>query len=86
MYKISIKYKIQAIRASGLNLESKSNLSKPNLLITCISCLSNTLFVVLRRMRIVEQADRIPFPISRGCDLPMVSFFPIWKSCGLGGM
>ena len=43
-------------------------------------------FVVLRTMRIVEPADRIPFPISRGCDLPMVSFFPIWKSCGLGGM
>ena len=42
--------------------------------------------VVLRTMRFVEPADRIPFPICRGCDLPMVSFFPIWKSCGLGGM
>ena len=29
-----MKYKIEAIRTSGLNLESKSNLTKPNLLIT----------------------------------------------------
>ena len=24
--------------------------------------------------------------LSRGCDLPMVSFFPSWKSCGFWGM
>ena len=30
--------------------------------------------VVLRTIRNAELADRIPSPISRGCDLPMVSF------------
>ena len=35
--------------------------------------------VVLRTMRNAELADRIPSPISRGCDLPMVSFPPHLK-------
>ena len=41
--------------------------------------------VVLRTMRIVEPADRIPFPISRGCDLPMVSFLPHLEVLQFGG-
>ena len=42
--------------------------------------------VVLRTMCIVEQADRIPSPISRGCDLTMVSFLPQLKELRFGGM
>ena len=42
--------------------------------------------VVLRTMHIVEPADRIPTPISRGCDLPMVSFLPQLKELWFWGM
>ena len=42
--------------------------------------------VVLRTMRIVEPADRIPSPISRGCDLPMVTFLPQLKELRFWGM
>ena len=43
------------------------------------------LCVVLRTMSIVELADRIPSPISRGCDLPMVSFLPHLEELRFGG-
>ena len=36
-------------------------------------------------MRIVEPADCIPFPISRGCDLPMVSLLPQLEELRFGG-
>ena len=32
-----------------------------------------------------ELADRIPSPISRGCDLPMVSFLPHLEELRFGG-
>ena len=41
--------------------------------------------VVLRTMRNAELADRIPSPISRGCDLPMVSFLPHLEVLRFGG-
>ena len=37
-------------------------------------------------MRIVEPADRILSPISRRCDLPMVSFLPHLKELRFWGM
>ena len=41
--------------------------------------------VVLRTMSNAELADRIPSPISRGCDLPMVSFLPHLEELRFGG-
>ena len=41
--------------------------------------------VVLRTMSNEEPADRIPSPISRGFDLPMVSFLPHLEVMQFGG-
>ena len=45
-------------------------------------------YVVLRTTMSsnAEPADRIPSPISRGYDLPMVSFLPHLKELRFGGM
>ena len=40
---------------------------------------------MLRTTSNAELADRIPSPISRGCDLPMVSFLPHLEELWFGG-